>query len=143
MDPLTAGLFVAASFASNLVSGRNQSRIEAASTNMQIAQSKLQSSEAAYERTKQFRQNLSSNLALSGLGIGGVSGFRATTAQNVTDYYGDIAAIGTQDLFNQASGNANRAANKARKFNRDINAFSDATTLAGQLGLFSSKGKAK
>ena len=113
MDAITAGLFVAASFASSLYTSKNQARIESANTNLQVSQARLQTAEAAYERTKQFRENVSANLALSGLGIGGVSGFRGKNAQNTTDYFSDIAALGTQDVFTEASGQVQRASTKS------------------------------
>ncbi len=140
MDAITAGLFVAASFASNLYTNRSKNKLEASALKMQLAQSKLQAGEAAYERTRSFRETMSSNLALSGLGVGGVSGFRGVAAQNISDYFADISAIETQDLFSSAAGGAQKASNKAKKFARNVSAGSDAATLASQLGLFG-KGK--
>lgn len=139
MDPLTASLFVAASFASNIYSSRNQARVEEASINAQLAQSRLQSAEASYERTKQFRQTMSSNLALSGLGIGGTSGLRNVNAQNISDYFADVAAIGNQDMFSTLQATTSRATSQSNRFVRELGAVSDAATLASQLGLFSKK----
>ena len=141
MDPITAGLFVAASFATSLYTSKNQARIESANTNLQISQARLQTAEAAYERTKQFRENVSANLALSGLGVGGVSGFKGKNAQNTSDYFADIAALGTQDMFTEATGNVQRASTKSKQFSNDINAGLDAFSLATDLGLFTTKKK--
>lgn len=139
MDAVTAGLFVAASFASNLITNRNQSKLETVNLKAQLAQAKLQSAEMAYERTKSFRQTLSANLALSGLGVGGVSGARGANAQNISDYFADISALQTQDLFNSISGKAQKASIKGRSFKRTLSAIGDATELANQLGLFAGK----
>ena len=141
MDPITAGLFVAASFATSLYTSKNQARIESANTNLQISQARLQTAEAAYERTQQFRENVSANLALSGLGVGGVSGFKGKNAQNTSDYFADIAALGTQDMFTEATGNVQRASTKSKQFSNDINAGLDAFSLATDLGLFTTKKK--
>jgi hypothetical protein len=141
MDAVTAGLFVAASFASGLYANKNQAKIEAANTNMQISQARLQTAEAAYERTKQFRENVSANLALSGLGVGGLSGFRNINAKNTTDYFADLAALGSQDMFTQALGYSKTAATKSKQFSSDINAGLDAFSLASDLGLFTGKKK--
>lgn len=141
MDALTAGLFVAASFTSGLISNRSQYRLEAANINAQLSQAKLQSAESAYERTKQFRETMSSNLALSGIGIGGVGGLKGVNAQNISDYFADISAIGTQDLFNSITGQAQIAGAKGKRFRNNVSTAMDAATLASQLGLFGKKGK--
>lgn len=144
MDPITAGLFVAASFASSLITSRNQRKIEDASMNVQVEQARLQTAEAAYERTKQFRQNISMNLALSGMGIGGVSGFRGAAAQSASAYFADAAALGRQDVFAQLTGTSNKALSKAKRFSSLASGVIDAAGLASQLGLFKSPvGKTK
>lgn len=141
MDPITAGLFVAASFASSLVSNKNQATVAESQNKLQIEQSRLQTAEAAFERTKQFKQNLSLNLAYTGIGVGGVSGFKGVMAQNVQDFAADQASLGRQDLFAQLTGTANRALNRAKNFTNAASSVIDAATLSRQLGLFDKKGK--
>lgn len=143
MDPITAGLFVAASFTSSLISNKNQSKIENAQIKIQTEQARLQTAEAAYERTKQFRQNLSMNLAISGMGFGGVSGFRGIASQSISDYFSDTAALGRQDMFTELGAISNTAASKSNKFVNDVNAGTSAVSLASQLGLFKNKGLKK
>jgi len=138
MDPLTVGLFVASAIGT-AVSNRNQYRVEAASTRLQTEQARLQAAEQGYERTKAFRQNLSTNLALSGMGVGGVNGFRGVAAQSIGDYFGDMAAIGRQDMFAQITGEANSALNKSRNFANNISNLTSSAMLAKDLGLFNSK----
>lgn len=144
MDPVTAGLFLAASFATSLYTSKAQAKIEASAIETDLANKRLQTAEATYERTRQFRENMATNLALSGKGIGGVSGFRGIAATNISDYFADVAALGTQDLFNQVSAQTARASSRSNRLARDVSGLTDAATLAGQLGLFSAKpGKAK
>lgn len=139
MDPITAGLFVAASFATSAFANKNQSKIEGAALKTEIAQSKLQNAESAYERTKQFRKSISANLALSGAGYGGVSGFRGVAAEESEDYFADMASLKNSDLFSSAAATSGQAANRAKRFSRDLNAVGDSTQLASQLGLFTKK----
>lgn len=141
MDAITAGLFVAASFASNLYTSKSQAKIEESNLTAQLAQQRLQTAEATYERTKQFRQNMATNLALSGLGIGGVSGFRGVAAENISDYFSDVAALGNQDMFANLSAQSAKAQIKANRLSRDVSAITDAASLAGQLGIFTAKSK--
>lgn len=136
MDPITAGLFVAASFATSLASNRNAAKVEEANGRLQVEQTRLQASEATYERTKQFKRNMSANLALAGTGVGGVSGFRSLSAENINDYFADTASLKNQDLFAQISGTVNRARAKSNRFANDVNAGLSAAQLASQLGLF-------
>jgi hypothetical protein len=143
MDPLTAGLFVAASFASNLYTSKQQAKIESSALTAQLAQQKLQIAEATYERTRQFRENMSNNLALSGMGVGGVSGFRGVAAQNISDYTQDIAALGNQALFSTVQAQASRGYSKASRLSRDVSSLTDAALLATQLGIFEGKGALK
>lgn len=144
MDPITAGLFVAASLASTLLSNKNQSKVEAASINMQLSQSKLQAADSAYERTKQFRENISANLSLSGLGVGGVSGFRGVATREAEDYFSDVSALETSNVFANAQASGASAYSRSKRFSNDIGAVGDAAALASQLGLFQkSTGKTK
>lgn len=136
MDPMTGALWVGASFVSSLMTNRSVAKTEQAQNRLNTEQSRLQAAETAYERTKNFRRNLSQNLALSGMGFGGVSGFRGITGQNTSDFLGDMAALGRQDTFAQLTGNANRALSKAKRFKNDVGAITNAASLASQLGLF-------
>lgn len=139
MDGLTAGLWVAANFASSLISGKNQAKVQEAQVKMQTEQARLQASEQAYERTKQFRQNMAQNLALSGMGFGGVSGFRGLAGQNVSDYFADMGALGRQDMFAQLAGKAGFAQNKAVNFANTVSSFESSVSLADKLRLFKKK----
>lgn len=139
MDPITAGLFVAASLGASLYANKSELRTNAAAQKIQIEQSRLQGAEQAFERTKGLRQNLSANLALSGTGYGGTSGIKGITAENISDYFADVNALNNQDLFLQVGGVAQSAANKADKFTKDVVGVSNAAILASQLGLFKGK----
>lgn len=141
MGPIASALWVAASFASSVLSNKNQSRVAQAQNNVQVEQARLQASEAAYERTKQFRQAVSMNLALAGMGVGGVSGIRGATAQNISDYFADTNAIGRQDAFAQLTGTSNKAGIKANSFTANVQAAGSAAQLANDLNLFKKKGK--
>jgi len=136
MDPLTAGLFVAASFAASVYTSKQQAKIEESNVQADLANKRLQTAEATYERTKQFRENMATNLALSGMGFGGVSGFRGIASQNISDYFADVAALGNQDLFSIASAQSSRAASKTNRISRDISSLTDAASLATKLGIF-------
>ena len=139
MDPITAGLLVGASFAASLYTNKQAARLNAAQTTLQVEQSRLQAAETALERTKAFRKNISANLALAGAGYGGHTGFRGIAAESASDYFADVNALRTQDLYNQISGTAAYAGNKGEKFAKDVVAGANAVTLASQLGLFAPK----
>lgn len=136
MDPITAGLFVGASFLSSLFASKQQARAEAANIKLQTEQARLQASEAALERTKAFRQNMSQNLALSGMGFGSTTALATATAESFGALNADINAINRQSDFAVASGQAARAASRAGRFSRDIGALENAASLAQKLGLF-------
>src|SRR5215208_779999 len=138
MDPLTAGLFVAASVGTSLYAGKNQSKIEAASIKMQTEQAKLQASEAALERTKSFRQNVSNQLALGGMGFGSTTAVAVAGAQGFGNYMADINAINTGIKFADAAGSAALATSKTNAFLNTVNAGFSAAALSQDLGLFSS-----
>lgn len=141
MGPIASALWVAASLGNSLLSNKNQTRVAEAQNRVQVEQARLQASEAAYERTKQFRQAVSMNLALAGMGVGGVSGIRGATAQNISDYFADSAAIGRQDVFAQLTGTSNQAGIKANKFSANVQAVGSAAQLATDLNLFKKKSK--
>lgn len=136
MDPITAGLFVAASFATSLNNARNSARIERSNIKLQTEQARLQTAEQAYERSKEFRQNLSYNLALSGMGKGGVSGFKGVAAESISDYFADVGALGRQDVFAQLSGQSALAGSKVKKRANVAQGAISAAQLASDLGLF-------
>jgi len=139
MDPLTAGLFVAASFATSAISNRNQAKVEQSSIKMQTAQAQLQASEAALERTKSFRTNIAMNLALSGMGVGSTTAFGSTLADNTSNLTADLTAINTGAQFAALTGQANKALSKSKRFGNDATAALNAAKIAKDLGLFESK----
>lgn len=143
MDPVTAGYFVMAgiSLTANLRGSKNQAKIEAANNKLQVEQARLQAAEQAYERTKSFRQNIATNLALSGIGKGGVSGFRNVASMSIADYFDDASALQRQDSFAQVSGQATKAAIKSNKLLRDVSSLESAASLASKLGIFKGTGK--
>jgi hypothetical protein len=136
MDPVTAGLFVGASLLSSLFANKQQSRAEAANIKLQTEQARLQASEAALERTKSFRQTMSQNLALSGMGFGSTTALATATAQSFGALEADLGAIRRQSDFAVASGHAAKAGARANKFGRDIASVENAASLAMKLGLF-------
>lgn len=136
MDPVTAGLWVGASLFMSLSANKSQARIEAASAKMEQEQARLQIAEQAYERTKTFKQNISANLALSGMGKGGLSGFRGVASQSISDYFADSQALTMQDAFAKLGGNVRRASNKANSLARNVSSLESAASLAAKLGLF-------
>ncbi len=139
MDPVTAGLFVAAGFAASLYTSKNQARVEAASINLEVEQARLQASERAYERTKAYREEVSANLALSGMGVGGIGGYKAVLSDSSGSLGADLKSIGTGASFAMAQGQAAYATSKSNRFRRDLDATMTAASLAGDLGLFSPK----
>jgi hypothetical protein len=136
MDPITAGLFVGASFLSSLYSNKQAAKMEAASIKLQTEQAKLQASESALERTKSFRQNVSQNLALSGMGFGSTTALASAYAEGFGNYMSDIRAIDTGVKFAEASGLASKAGSRAKKFGSDVGSLESAVSLATKLGLF-------
>jgi hypothetical protein len=136
MDPLTAGLFVAASFATSIFSNRQASRAESASIELQTEQARLQASEAAYERTKTFRQNMSSGLALSGMGFGSTTALASAYAEGFGNYMADISSLARSSQFATASGLASKAGSKSKAFANDLASVESAASLAMKLGLF-------
>lgn len=139
MDPISAGFLVAASFASTVYANRQQAKIEGTANKLQTEQARLQIAEAAYERSKAFRKNISANLALAGAGYGGNTGFRGVATESISDYFADAQALQTQDLFAKVGGVAAASATKASNFSKDVVAGANAVSLASQLGLFSTK----
>tara|TARA_R110000868_G_scaffold62001_2_gene187860 strand:- start:23 stop:454 length:432 start_codon:yes stop_codon:yes gene_type:complete len=139
MDPLTAGLFVAASFATSAIANRNQAKVEQASIKLQTSQAQLQASEAALERTKSFKTNIAMNLALSGMGFGSTTSFASTLAENTSNLTSDLTAINTGAQFAGLTGEANKALSKSKRFGNDATAALNAAKLAKDLGLFESK----
>lgn len=139
MPPLLAALFVGASFVSSLSANKSQAKIQAAGIKMQVEQARLQASEAAYQRTREFRKNMSANLALSGLGIGGLTGFRGVMSESSADYLADIRALEQGAQFASLQGTSQLAATKANRFAQDASALFSAASLAQDLGLFKPK----
>lgn len=137
MDPITAGLFVAASVGTSLYASKNQAKIEAASIKMQTAQTKLQASETALERSKAFRNSLSSQLALSGMGMGSTTALATSMAESASNYSADIAALNMGVQFADAAGQAALATSKANQFVSGVNTGMNAAMLSQDLGLFS------
>lgn len=143
MDPVTTGIFIAASVGASLYASKNQAKIEAASIKMQTEQARLQASEAALGRTQAFRNNLSNQLALSGMGFGSNTALATASAQSFGNYMQDINAINTGAKFAMASGEAASASSKTNRFLRDVNTGINAVTMADDLGLFKPQKKAK
>lgn len=141
MDPIMAALFVGASFTTSLATNKNTARIENTQNKINVEQARLQASEAAYERSKQFTQNISMNLALKGMGFGGVSGFRGVSSRSASEFAEDINSLNRHDVFSQITGEANRALTKAKRFKSNVGAAGTAASLASQLGLFTGGGK--
>lgn len=132
-------LWTAASFGISVQTNRNTYKINEAQNKIGTEQARLQAAEAAYERSKQFTENISMNLALKGIGMGGVSGFRGATAKSTEAFNQDISSLRRQDVFAQITGEANKALNKARKMAGNVGAVSNAAALASNLGLFKGK----
>lgn len=143
MDPVTAGYFALASvkLVASLAGNKAQAKAETAQIKLQTEQARLQAAEQTYERTKMFRQNISQNLALSGIGIGGVSGFRGIAAESISDYFQDAKSLTNQDVFAQLSGNANKALSKSNNLLKNVSALESSASLADKLGLFKSGAK--
>ena len=139
MDPITAGIFVAASLGTTLLANRSEAKAAGTANMLQTEQAQLQAAESAYERTKALRRNLSANLALSGAGYGGTSGFRGVAVESITDYFADISSLQFQGKFGNVAGASTAAQIKSSKFGKDVVAGANAAQLASQLGLFSSK----
>ena len=136
MDPVTAGLWVGASLFMSLSSNKSQARIESASAKMEQEQARLQIAEQTYERTKSLRQNVSANLALSGMGKGGLSGFRGVVSESLNSYLEDSKALTIQDTFSKHGGSVRKASNKANSLARNVSSLESAASLAAKLGLF-------
>lgn len=140
MNPLMA-LLVGANLAVTISSSKYSAKAEEAQISSNLAQERLRASESAYERTKSYRESLSTNLALAGMGKGGVSGFRGVAAESGAALQQDLAAIGQQTLFAEITAQSNRSLVKAKRLERTMSGLSDAASLAKDLGLFAKKSK--
>lgn len=140
---MTAALFVGANFAISAFTGKQQRRIETANINLNLEQSRLQAAESAYELSKNYRKNMSENLALSGMGFGGTSGFAATSAESTANFLADSAALQRQGEFAAVQAQSGLAVSKISNFARNANAVMSSAVLAEKLGLFDSKGLKK
>lgn len=143
MDIMTAALFVGANFAISAYTGKQQMRIETANIKLNLEQSRLQAAESAYELTKNYRKAESMNLALSGMGFGGTTGFAAASAENTASYLADSAALQRQGEFAAVQALSGKAVSKISNFARNTNAVMSSAVLAEKLGLFESKGLKK
>jgi hypothetical protein len=139
MDPITMAAFAAASLFVSVRNNASQAKIEKANIKMQVEQTRLQASELAYERSKAFRKNVSEQLALSGLGVGGMMGFGNVYNESLRNYTQDVEAIQRKAQFAQLTGMANTSLSSAKKFNNDITSVVSAANLASDLGLFKQK----
>lgn len=141
MDPITAALFVGANFALSAYTGRQQMRMETANINLNLEQSRLQAAESAFELTKNYRKAESMNLALSGMGFGGTTGFTATSAENMANYLADSAALQRQGEFASLQAQSGRAISKVSNFAKNAQTILSSAQLAKNLGLFEGKAK--
>tara|TARA_R110000868_G_scaffold56650_2_gene175188 strand:- start:343 stop:786 length:444 start_codon:yes stop_codon:yes gene_type:complete len=137
MDPITAALFVGASFASSVISNKQQARAENAAISLQQSQAKVQAAEAALDRTEAFRLSASSNLALSGMGVGGTGSLALAQNLGFANYSSDINAINRNAQFVSLGGEANKALSKSKRFANNVAAVESAASLASKLGIFS------
>lgn len=143
MDPVTAGLLVAANFAASVYSNRQKAKINRTQIDLEVEQAKLQAEERAYESTKQFREFISYNAALSAMGYGGATGFRGVSATATANVNKDLAALNRQQRYADISGMSARASNQTNLFAGNVKAGIDSVLLAKDLGLFNKDDKEK
>lgn len=141
MDPVTGALFAAASFATSVIGNRSRAKAEQASIRLETEQAKLQAAESSLERTKLYRQNVSMNLAMSGMGVGAVNAFAATEAESFANYMADINAIKQTSNFMVMTGEAKKSLSKSNQFSANVDALKSAAGLASDLGLFAPPAK--
>jgi len=141
MDPVTAALFTAASFATSVMGNKSRAKAEQASIRLEVEQARLQAAETALERTKAYRQNVSMNLAMSGMGIGSQNAFAASEAEGFSNYMSDLNAIRQSENFMIMTGEAKKSMSKAKKFAGNMDAIKSAAGLASDLGLFAPPAK--
>ena len=136
MNPLFAAAWVGVSLFTSLGANKNQAKLEQAQSMMQMEQQRLQVAEKAYERSKTFKQSTAMNLALSGMGFGGSTGFSATQGESFQNYIMDRNALANADKFSVMQHQFNVSASKVKKGANDVNSFLSAAGLAKDLGLF-------
>jgi len=136
--------FVAAGLYSSLQSNKAQASIERANIQLQSSQAGVKAAEQAYERSKTFRQNISSQLAMGGLGFGGTMGLVAAQNESLSNVNYDLASIAKQQQFTALSTESALASSKINKYTRDAGAYGNAakqtSDLVSKLGLFAGGG---
>lgn len=141
MDPLTASLLVAANFSTSVFSNRSQAKINKTKIDLELAQIQLQASEQALEATKNYRDYISYNAALSAMGFGGATGFNAVSSTATANLNKDIKAINRNVRYAEIGAKLGKATNTANQFASNINAGLESFKLADNLGLFKKQKK--
>ena len=140
---IIGGAFIAAGLAGSLASNRKAQKLENENTELEVANAKLQAAEAAYERTKQYRQNASMNLALSGMGVGSANSGGALAAESFQNYLADIQSINMAGRYAALGGKQKKKASSLNKYSRNFGAAEGAgeslVGLATKLNLFGAK----
>lgn len=136
--------FIAAGLYTSLQSNKAQASIERANIKMQASQAGVKAAEEAYQRSRTFRQNVASQLAMGGMGFGGTMGAIAAQNESLANVNYDLAAIDKQQQFTQLAKQSGLTSSRINKYARDVQAFGAAakqtSDLASKLGLFSGGG---
>lgn len=136
MDPITAGLLVAANVGVSVFTARQKGKLERSQINLEVEQALLQAEEQALESTKRYREFVAQNAALAAMGYGGATGFRATAAKAESALGQDLKSIGKQQRYTKISGLSATAASRSSQFASYIKSGVQGAMMAEDLGIF-------
>lgn len=143
MDPVTASLLVAANFAISVFSNRQQTKLNKIKNDFELSQVKLQAEESALEATRQYKDYVSYNAALSAMGVGGATGFRSTSSSAASTLNKQINSINRQVRQAEIVSKTNNALNLTNQFISNLNSGIESYKLADDLGIFKKNDKKK
>lgn len=127
-DPVTTTLLVsaatsAASAGLGIASSKKQSKLDQSQLKLQTEQARLAASDQALTQTRDFRQALASQLAISSLrGGSGGSLMRQFGATSMANFLDDQKSLQSKRRFIEASASSERSGILSRQLSRDINA---------------------
>jgi len=133
MDPVTSALFVAANFAVSAFKNREVAKASRTQIQLEVAQAKLQAEEQAFEATKQYREYISFNAALSSMGFGGKTGFTNIASESAANLNKDLQSAAKQQRYIDISGKLALSGVTATKFTSNVQAGISAGLLYGDI----------
>lgn len=137
MDPTTAALFAAASVATSVIKNKAIKKAQSSQIKVEAEMARLNAAESALARTQQYRESLAYNAALSGMGIGGETGFTQISNKSASVLEQDMKSIARKKKFIDVSEQAALAGAKTGAFVSNVSSAFAGVSMANDLGLFS------